>query len=150
MTALVVGFGNPECGDDAAGPLAARLLMGRLPAQVLERHADALALIEEWRQADVLVLIDAAEPMGCPGRIHEIDIAASDLPRALAFGSTHAFGLPEAVALGRRLGALPARAVAYAIEGENFRPGAPLSPAVAAAVAELASRGAALLAPALG
>ncbi len=146
MTALIVGFGNPDRGDDAAGPLAARLLASLAVVRVLERHDDALALLEEWRGASALVLIDAAAPMGEPGRIHEIDLCQGELPRACAFASTHAFGLSEAVALGRRLGSLPARAKAYAIEGENFAPGAALSPAVAAAVARLAARGTALLA----
>lgn len=138
MSLLLIGFGNPDRGDDAAGPLAARLLAGRIEARVLERHGDALALLDEWRSADALVLIDAAAPMGSPGRIHAIDIAAADLPRELAVGSTHAFGLPEAVALSRRLGTLPARAMVYAIEGVCFDVGAPVSPAVAKAVKELA------------
>jgi hydrogenase maturation protease len=140
VTVLVIGFGNPDCGDDAAGPLVARLLAGRIAARVLERHGDALALLDEWRGADALVLIDAAAPMGSPGRIHPVDIAAADLPRGLAVGSTHAFGLPEAVALSRRLGTLPPRAMVYAIEGVCFDPGAPVSPAVAKAVAGLAKQ----------
>jgi hydrogenase maturation protease len=140
VTALVVGFGNPDCGDDAAGPLVARLLAGRIDARVLERHGDALALLDEWLGAEALVLIDAAAPMGTPGRIHSIDIAVADLPRDLAVGSTHAFGLPEAVALSRRLGSLPARAVVYAIEGVCFDPGAPVCPAVTEAVVGLAKQ----------
>ncbi len=140
MTTVVIGFGNPDCGDDAAGPLVARLLAGRIEARVLERHGDALALLDEWRGADALALIDAAAPMGDPGCIHAVDIATADLPRDLAVGSTHAFGLPEAVALSRRLGTLPARAMVYAIEGVCFDPGAPVTPAVAEAVAELAKQ----------
>lgn len=138
MTTLVIGFGNPDRGDDAAGPLVARALAGRIAAHLLERHDDALALIDEWRGAEALVLIDAAAPMGCPGRIHVLDIAAADLPRDLAAGSTHAFGLPEAVALSRRLGTLPSRAMVYAIEGVCFEPGALVTAEVAAAVAAVA------------
>ncbi|MDR3472940.1 MAG: hydrogenase maturation protease [Devosia sp.] len=140
MRALVVGFGNPDRGDDAAGPLVVRALAGRIAARVLEAHGDALALIDEWRGAEALVLIDAAAPMGCPGRIHSVDIAAADLPRDLSVGSTHAFGLPEAVALSRRLGSLPPRAMVYAIEGVRFDPGAPVSPEVAGAIADVAAR----------
>jgi hydrogenase maturation protease len=141
VTALVIGFGNPHCGDDAAGPMVARLLAGRVAARVLERHGDALALLEEWRGAEALVLIDAAAPMGRPGRIHCLDVAAADLPRDFAVGSTHAFGLPEAIALSRRLGLLPGCAVVYAIEGACFDPGAAVSPAVAEAATALARRG---------
>ena len=133
--ALVIGFGNPDRGDDAAGPLVARRLAGQIAARVLERHGDALALLDEWRGAEALVLIDAAAPMGTPGCIHSLDIAMADLPRNLAVGSTHAFGLPEAVALSRRLRTLPRCAVVYAIEGVCFDPGAPVSPEVAGAIA---------------
>jgi hydrogenase maturation protease len=140
MTVLVIGFGNPDCGDDAAGPLVARRLAGRSAARVLERHGDALALLDEWQGAGTLILIDAAAPRGAPGRIHRLDIGAADLPRDLAFGSTHAFGLPEAVALSRRLGTLPPRAIVHAIEGACFDAGAPVSPEVAAATEAVAAR----------
>ena len=135
---LVIGFGNPDCGDDAAGPLVSRRLAGRTDARVLERHGDALALLDAWQGAGALVLVDAAASMGVPGRLHRIDIAEADLPREMAIGSTHAFGLPEAVALSRRLGTLPPCAVVYAIEGTCFTPGAPVSPEVAEAVERLA------------
>jgi hydrogenase maturation protease len=105
---------------------------------VLERHGDALALLGEWQAVERLVLIDAAAPMGAPGHIHRLDLAEVDLPRELATGSTHAFGLPEAVALSRRLGTLPARILVYAIEGVCFDPGAAVCPAVAEAVGAVA------------
>ena len=139
MTRLVIGFGNPDRGDDAAGPLVARLLAGRINARVLERHGDALALLEAWEGAEVLVLVDAAAPMGMPGRIHRLDLAA-DLPRELSVGSVHSFGLPEAVALSRRLGTLPPRVVVHAIEGACFDVGADVSPEVAASVETVAER----------
>ena len=139
MTRLVIGFGNPECGDDAAGPLVARLLAGRIAARVLERHGDALALLDAWEGAEVLVLVDAAAPRGNPGRIHRLDLDA-DLPREFAVGSVHSFGLPEAVALSRRLGTLPPRVVVYAIEGACFELGGPVSAAVSAAMRSVADR----------
>jgi hydrogenase maturation protease len=138
LTTLIIGFGNPDRGDDAAGPMVARGLAGRVAARVLERHGDALALLDEWGDATSLVLVDAAAPMGVPGRIHRLDLAQSDLPREFSSGSTHAFGLPEAVALSRRLGTLPGRVVVYAIEGACFDLGAAVSPAVEAAVERVA------------
>ena len=138
MTDLIIGFGNPDRGDDAAGPMVARLLAGRTAVRVLERHGDALALLDDWQGAEALVLVDAAAPMGEPGRIHHLDLTEADLPRELSSGSTHAFGLPEAVALSRGLRSLPARTVVYAIEGACFDVGAAVTPAVADAVARLA------------
>ena len=52
--------------------------------------------------------------------------------------STHAFGVADAVELARALDRLPERLDVYAIEGASFAAGAPLSPAVAAAIDELA------------
>lgn len=71
-----------------------------------------------------------------PGRIHRLDPSLGPLPRDLALGSTHAFGLAEAVELARTLGLLPRRMAIYAIEAGGFDPGAALSPAVVAAAAD--------------
>ena len=149
---LVAALGNPDCGDDGVGPAAAARLRGRAPpaARIVACGGDVLALIEEWRDfADVILVDAAATPFGRPGRIHRLDLALqppSDgdadaaAAAALAHPSTHMLGLAEAVALARQLGRLPRRLVAYLVEGECFAVGAPLSPAVAAAVDIVADR----------
>ena len=132
---LVAGIGNPDRGDDGVGPAVACRLRGRVPSavSVLERSGDALALIEDWEGFSTVIVVDAAAPITKPGRIHRFDLANSRLPIAIAPGSTHAFGLAETIELARGLGRLPSLLVAYLIEGEQFEPGAPLSPAVAQA-----------------
>jgi Ni,Fe-hydrogenase maturation factor len=116
---LVVGMGNPDCGDDGVGPLVAEALAARLPPQV--------------------ILVDAAAAIGEPGRIHRIEPAVAPLPAGLSPGSTHAFSVADAIALARRLGRLPSRLVIYAVEGCHFDPGAPMTPAVTAAAGEVVS-----------
>ena len=54
--------------------------------------------------------------------------------------SPHAAGLRAAVRLGHTLGRLPDRLILYAVHGRDFRPGAPLSRPVQAAVPQLAAR----------
>ena len=51
---LVIGIGNPDCGDDAIGPLVARLLVGHVPPEVaiVERAGDMLGLIDDWSGRD--------------------------------------------------------------------------------------------------
>jgi hydrogenase maturation protease len=148
---LVIGVGNPDRGDDAVGLHVARRLAGLgLPGVAVEEAGgDTLALLERWAGAARVVLVDAAAPLARlgaaaplarPGRIHRLEPLAGPLPRDLALGSTHAFGLAEAVELARALGRLPRRMTIYAIEAASFAPGAALSPAVAAAVDELAGR----------
>jgi hydrogenase maturation protease len=139
---LVIGLGNPDRGDDAVGLHVVRRLAARaLPSvEVAEAGGDALALLDRWDGAAAVVLVDAAAPLAEPGRIHRLDPTAQPLPREIALGSTHAFGLADTVELARTIGRLPARLTIYAIEAASFTAGAPLSPAVAAAVEAAAAR----------
>lgn len=129
--ALVVALGNELRGDDAVGLEVARRLAG---VRVLATEDEPTRLIEEWGDADPLVLVDAARSGGCPGKVHVIDLAREELPAVLFRGSTHHFSLADTVELARALGRLPARAWVVAVEGARFETGAPLSPQVAAAV----------------
>jgi hydrogenase maturation protease len=144
---LVVGIGNPDRGDDGVGPLVARELRARQRSgllspdvSIIDRTGDALALIDDWAGREAVILVDAAERCGAAGEIHRIDLLRDVLSPELSLSSTHAFGVAEAVGLAETLGLLPAHVIAYAIEGANFAPGAPVSPKVAAAVADVATR----------
>ncbi len=138
---LVIGLGNPDCGDDGIGPLVARAIAEReTGVRVIERRGDALALMEDWRGAQSVVLVDAAAAVSEPGRIHRIDLAREELRRDLSLSSTHAFGMAEAIALARALGRLPPQLIVYAVEGENFAPGDPMSCAVADAAEDVTAR----------
>jgi hydrogenase maturation protease len=139
---LVVGLGNPDRGDDGIGPMVARALAGRLPADVAIHtlSGDVLSLLSEWEGFDALVCVDAAAPapMAAPGRIHRLDLADADLPREVSFTSSHGFGLAEAIALGRALQSAPQDIIVYAVEGKQFEGGAAVTPEVAAAAADAA------------
>jgi hydrogenase maturation protease len=76
------------------------------------------------------------------GNAYRGDDAAglAPLPAGVFRSSTHAFGVGDAVELARALGRLPRRVVVYGVEGAGFESGAPLSPAVAAAVDDVVSR----------
>lgn len=139
---LVIALGNPDRGDDGIGPAVAARLEGRLPPGValLVRRGDLLGLIEDWAGVAALVCVDAAAPLGEPGRIRRLDLATDELTRELSLASSHGFGLAEAVELARVLGLAPLRIVVYAVEGCRFTGGTALSAAVAAAVAETAER----------
>ena len=139
---VVACLGNADRGDDGIGPMVAQTLFGRLPADValLVRGGDMLSLIEDWRGCDALVCVDAAAPMGVPGRIHRIDLATDELPPNVSVMSSHAFSLAEAVRLARILGCAPQNIIVYAVEGSCFAAGAAMSAALAAAASEVASR----------
>lgn len=139
---IVIGIGNPDRGDDGVGRLVARSLDGRLPAdvEIVEADGEATALLAHMDGAEAAYLVDACASGAEPGTVRRFDAAAAPLPQA-AFGlSTHGFGLAEAIELARVLGQLPPRCVVYAIEGDGFETGAPLSGAVAQAMPRVVER----------
>jgi len=133
---MVLGVGNPDRGDDGVGPAVLDRLRGRLPAGAEGQVSggDFLNLINDWAEVEGLVVVDAAAALGTPGRVHRIDATSGDMPLPRQPASSHAFGLPEAIALARSLGQAPGQIVVLAVEGEDFATGAGLSPMVAAAV----------------
>lgn len=137
--ALIIGIGNPDCGDDAVGPLVVGRLAPRLPPDVVTRirSGDSLALLDDWADSAAVILIDAAAPMSEPGRVHRIDPAIEPLPAAPLPASTHAFSVADAIALAGTLGRLPPSLVVYAVEGRCFDPGATMCAAVATAADEV-------------
>ncbi|HUZ28896.1 MAG TPA: hydrogenase maturation protease [Solirubrobacteraceae bacterium] len=143
---LVIGVGSRWRQDDGAGLQVARQLRAlEVPSlEVLAREGDQAGLLEDWRDAHQVVIVDAASSGSRPGTIHRHDAAAGLLPARLSRTSTHAFGVAEAIELARALGRLPRSLLVYAIEGETFQVGEGLSASMREAVdrlvAELAVR----------
>jgi len=139
---LVLGIGNADRGDDGIGPLVIEALAGRLPQEVelQVRSGDLLALIDDWAGFERVIIIDAAQCLDAPGRVHRVDALHEPLPLPASPASSHAFGLPEALALAQTLGGAPAGVTAYAVEGEDFAAGAAVTPKVRAAVPVVTDR----------
>jgi len=139
---IVLGIGNLDRGDDAAGPAVARLLRGALPrdVEVAEHGGEAAALLGRLDGVAEAYLVDACVSGAPAGTVQRFDAASTPLPQGLFGLSTHAFGLAEAVELGRALGQLPPRCIVYAIEAGAFEVGEALSPGVEAAVSDVARR----------
>ncbi len=136
---LIVGCGNRERGDDAAGLLVVeRLRVLGIAAE--EYSGEGLALIESWSRAESVILIDAVVTGAAPGTISVWDARTAPVSRDAFRASTHSFGVAEAVELARALGRLPGSLTIYGIEGRNFERGSPPAPEVLAAVEELAFR----------
>lgn len=136
---IIIGIGNPFRGDDAAGVLAARLLKksGLDSTTVMEHSGEAASLIDTWKGANAVILIDAVSSGAPPGTIHRFEPISNPLPAQIFQSSTHAFSLPQAIEMARALGNLPPRLMAFGIEGRNFQAGAELSPEVSAALPEV-------------
>jgi hydrogenase maturation protease len=130
---LVIGVGNTYRGDDAVGLIVVERLKNRQALNnvtLLEESGEGAALMEAWRGADAVILVDAVSSGSEPGTIHRLDVSQQTIPANFFSYSTHAFGLAEAIEVARALNALPPRLVVYGIEGKNFAPGMGLSPEV--------------------
>lgn len=88
-----------------------------------------------WRGRTAAVVLDAVSSDAPPGTLHRIEAASGPLPAGLACGSSHAFGLAQAIEMARALGELPERLLVLGIEGAEFTAGQGLTPAVEEAVA---------------
>jgi len=145
----VIGVGNAYRRDDAAGLVAARRLAAAAGDRVelREESGEGAALLDAWAGAGLVILIDAMDSGGRAGTVRRAEAKAGPLPAALSRCSTHAFGVAEAVELGRALGRLPERLVVFGIEGGDFTAGVGLSPAVERAVTRVVRRALAEIRP---
>ena len=139
---LVIGIGNAYRSDDAAGLIAARRVNEQVSehCSVIEHMGEGAALMELWKDADAVIVIDAVRSGAAPGTVSRFDAALCPLPVSMFRDSTHAFSLAEAVELSRALKQLPRQLIVYGIEAQNFEAGTNLSPAIEFAMPSVVER----------
>lgn len=119
--ALVIGFGNPLAGDDAAGPEAAARLDGRAGVVVKIVHQLTPDLAADVAAANRVIFVDAA----AGGRVV---CSAPIAPVEDAPAVTHALGPQAVLSLARDVyGRIPP-AFLVTIPGYQFSLGRSLSP----------------------
>jgi len=129
---LIIGCGNRQRGDDAAGLIVAERLRNA-GIHTKSCSGEATELMELWHDHDHVIVIDAVMTGASIGMLHVWD--AGTLPKHVKVSaSTHGFGLAEAVELSRTLGRMPARLRVYGIEGREFGIAAEISPEVIRAI----------------
>lgn len=136
---LIIGFGNADRGDDGAGIEVSRCLAGSGLAAVVHQ-GDALGLIELWREARRVIVIDAVVGATAPAGYARFNTSLQPLPAPVTTAPRHGIGLAETIEIARALSLLPDVLVVYAIGAQTFALGSGLAPAVAAACAEVADR----------
>ncbi len=129
---LLLGYGHPDRGDDAAGLLVARRLRGALPAgvEVREAFGEGTLLMDSWAGFQRVLVADSVVSGAPPGTVHRLEgrrFAASEEFRSF---SSHALGLREAIRLAEALDRLPPELEIVGIEGRRYDPGDPISPEV--------------------
>jgi hydrogenase maturation protease len=135
---LVIGCGNRDRGDDAAGLLVAEELR-KLGINAAMCSGESSALLELWRAADRVILIDAVQTGAPLGTIHVWN-AQEMRTRKKSGRSTHALGLAQAIDLARTLDLLPRELTIFGIEARSFAPGARSSPEAEEAMHEVVER----------
>ena len=138
MSTCVIGVGNELRGDDAAGLAVIRLLDGA-NAELRVCEGEPISLLDAWQGVERVVLVDAMRSGAPPGTVRVIEVGDEPLPPELSQPSTHLLGVAEAVELARSLDRLPPHLIVYAIEGERFDAGAPLTTPVANAAEQVAA-----------
>jgi hydrogenase maturation protease len=117
---IVIGVGNRDRGDDAAGPRVAERVanagLGRsVTTMVVEGDLSDLAL--RWLPHQAVVIVDAAVTGARPGTVHRWpDLPPAD-QRPL---SSHGVSLRDALELGRILGRTARTIDIVGIEGRSF------------------------------
>ena len=135
---LIIGCGNRQRSDDGAGILVAERLRDLgIPAET--RSGEAADLIEAWRGADDVIVVDAVMTGAPVGTVQAWD-ARQPLASVSTTASTHGLGVAEAIGLAQVLQCLPAQLQVYGIEGRRFEPGAEISPEVQRAIEDVAHR----------
>jgi hydrogenase maturation protease len=130
---LIIGLGNPDRGDDAAGILVARRLAER-GIETVQHRGGTLDLIGIWETVGCAVVVDAVLSGAAPGTLHIWDALFPELGNDVFRSSTHAIGLADAVHLAQALDRLPEKLTIYGIEAAQFVPGTLPSSQVLAAV----------------
>jgi len=129
---LIIGCGNRQRGDDAAGILVAEKLSA-LGVEALLCSGDAAELMAAWSACNDVIVVDAVLTGASPGAVHVWDGRHPPLSTP-ATASTHGLGVGEAIALAQAMDRLPSRLRIYGIEGKNFGVGSQLSPEVQRAI----------------
>jgi hydrogenase maturation protease len=132
---LIIALGHEYRKDDGFGAYVLRELEKEVEDadQLLFHEGDVSDLLERWSDRRVIV-IDACESQGAPGRLHVLKplLLPCFVPEDPV--SSHGLGLAQTIELGEVLGKVPRDLTVFTVEGRDFSSGKGLSKEVGAAV----------------
>jgi hydrogenase maturation protease len=130
----IIGCGNANRTDDAAGLEVARLLgaseplRARADVRILDAGTDGMAVMFAARGCTTLIVVDACRTGAEPGAIFEVPGAAAESPFEPSF-NLHDFRWDHAVHAGRQIfrETFPRDVTAYLIEARSLEFGCGLT-----------------------
>ncbi|HXX79460.1 MAG TPA: hydrogenase maturation protease [Ktedonobacteraceae bacterium] len=136
---LVIGIGNEYRSDDRVGLAIVRALKKKkLPGtKLIESGDDSLNLIDTWKDAKFVILVDAVSSDSEPGTIFRYNALTEPIPTQLSFHSSHAISVAETIELGNMLHQLPPNLFLFGIEGKHFSSGIKMSAEVENAIPDV-------------
>ncbi len=136
---LIIGIGNDMRGDDAVGCEVVRRFanMASPDWDVCQAEDDALALMDAWQERRAVIIVDATQPAGSPGKIQRLDANMGPLNNIMNDVSSHGLGLGHSLELARSMGKMPTQCLLFVVEGVDFSAGAGISPDVERAIPEV-------------
>lgn len=143
----VIGCGNANRTDDAAGLEVVRLLLGREvlrgrnDVRLLDAGTDGMAVMFAARGCTTLIVVDSCRTGAEAGAVFEVpgrEVESRFTPSL----NLHDFRWDHALYAGRRIyrEAFPDDVTAYLIEAQSLELGCNLTPAVRRSVAAVAQR----------
>ncbi len=138
----IIGVGNLHRGDDGVGARVVDVVsQHHLPqTKVIALDGEGTALLQEWRGATHVIVVDAATSGRPTGTVTRYAMTDGEFTVRERLQSTHGLGVAEAIILAQTLGELPAHLTLYAVEAERFELGSGLSPEVEAAICPVAEQ----------
>lgn len=137
---LVLALGNPLRSDDGAGALVLEGLRTEdtsSEVELLDGGTFGLETILEFRNRELVVILDAVDFGAAPGKWARFELDALLSGSTSECGNLHSLGLTDALRLAEALGLLPPRVVLYGVQPESLEYGHQISPGVRRAVPEI-------------
>ena len=132
---LVIGVGNPDRADDAAGWKVVELLVDDAP--VMLSSGDPASLMALWEGRAWVIIVDAVTTGAEPGTLLVRELLDEPVIHDTLY-SSHGLGPLEAIEIGRALGIIPDRVTLVGIEAGTFDLTAGMSAAVDGALGNAA------------
>lgn len=141
--AAIIGVGNPLMGDDGAGILVLKMLIGKaLPRgiEIIDAGTGGMTLLHLLTKYDPVVIVDAVDMGLKPGELRTFspsDVVSLKKERKVSLHETDVF---EMIMLARQLGQCPAKITICAIQPRTIRTTSGLSREVRENMPDLAAR----------